>query len=584
MPGASRLLAALLVASPSPLMAQVLDVRSVTPDIVAPSITALRAAQAGFESFRREHLATMSTGRGLSGSCDERVGRFCYWYDEDSPPPPSDPITIREARATLIAQLDSSARAFPGERWTSGQLVRYLTEADRFDDAVAAARRCTTPGWWCHALLGFALHMDGRYAAADSVYDLALAAMPERERCDWRDLKLLLDDGLLKDYRDLNCKRRLAFENRVWWLSRPMFSRAGNDARTEYYSRVMYTKFLEDAPSVHALGFDDDERELLLRYGWPRTWTRDGSFLGPFGGQPAITGHEPTPAHPMLPMAATVRNPALSDSLGWRGKGLPGVRARYHADYARRLLPLPHQTALFRRGDSSLVAVAYDMSADTAFVAAATDHSLTAALVLTRGEEKDAAIVRIDRPLVRGTLVARSAWGPTLLSAEVAAPEGHALARARYGLPASDVPGSRVQVSDLLLFEPYTDMPDTLEDAIAHMRAGVSFKPDAKVGIYWESYNTRPTGEGMQVSITVAPQESKGNWLRRGLTALRLIREAKPVSVGMRDVSARGLAYTPRAVVVDLATLKPGRYVLELEVTAEGTIPVHASRSIVIEP
>ncbi len=564
-----------------PARAQVLDVRTVTPDAAGPSSASLKGAQLGFEAFRRDHLLDMSVGRGINGTCDEQVGRFCYWYDDRSPPPPNDPVIIKEARDKFIARLDSNARAFPAERWTSGQLVRYLTEAGRFTEAVDAAKRCRVEGWWCFGLRGFAFHMAGDYLLADSAYAHALALMPERDQCDWRDLKLLLDDVLLKDYREFSCARSAAFESRVWWLSRPMLSSAGNDARTEYYSRLMYTKFLEDGPSVHAFEFDADERELLLRYGWPRTWTREGSAIGPFGARGNITGHEPTPAHPMLPMATSVRNPALSDSLGWRGKGLPGVRARYHADYARRLLALPHQAALFRRGDTAQVVLAYDVGDDTAFTSAATSKHLTAALVLTRGEERDATIVRLDAAQTTGVLVARAPWGPTLISAEVAAPDAHVLSRARYGLRASDMPGARVQVSDLLLFDPYQDMPNRLEDVVPHARSSVSLKADTKVGIYWETYNTRPTGEGMQVSITVAPEEQEGgNWLRKGLTALRLVREAKPISVGMRDVSARGLGYTPRSVVVDLATLKPGRYALELEVTADGTIPVRSSRII----
>ncbi len=582
----SRITSALLVslaALAASARAQVVDVRSVTPESTGPSVISLKAVQLEFEAFRRTHLPSMSVSRGGgSGSCDEQVGRFCYWYDEKSPAPPKEPDSIRDARNRMIAKLDSNAKAFPGERWTSGQVVRYLTEAERFDEAVAAARGCKLDGWWCFGLQGFALHMAHRYRAADSVFALALDVMSQKERCDWRDLKLVLDDELLKDYRELNCARRLAFEQRVWWLARPMLSSSGNDARSEYYARLMYARFLEDAPSVHTLGFteDEDERELSLRYGWAREFTREGGATGKGG----ITGHEPTPAHPMLPMAASVRNPALSDSLGWRGKGLPGVRARYHAEYARRLLPLPHQSALFRRGDTALVVLAYDVESDSAFPAAVKAKNLTAALVLTRGEESDATIVRVDAPQTRATIVARSAWGPMLLSAELAAPDADVLARARYGLRASDMIGSRVQVSDLLIFEPYKDMPDRLEDVIPHARAGVTMKPDTKIGIYWETYNTRPTGEGMQVSITVAPEEvpGGGNWLRKGLTALRLIREAKPVSVGMRDVSARGLGYTPRSVVVDLTSLKPGRYVLELEVTAEGTIPVRASRVIVI--
>ena len=78
-------------------------------------------------------------------------------------------------------------------------------------------------------------------------------------------MKLVLDDQLLRDYREADCTSRLAQENRVWWLARPMLSSPGNDARAEYLSRRLYAVLLEEAPSVHELGFDADERELLLR-------------------------------------------------------------------------------------------------------------------------------------------------------------------------------------------------------------------------------------------------------------------------------------------------------------------------------
>ena len=61
---------------------------------------------------------------------------------------------------------------------------------------------------------------------------------------------------------------------------------------------------------------EDDERELLLRYGWPRAWTQHDEYSRLQGRVQVITGHEPAPAPPMLPVAASVRNPALTDSLG----------------------------------------------------------------------------------------------------------------------------------------------------------------------------------------------------------------------------------------------------------------------------
>ena len=297
--------------------------------------------------------------------CDERVGRFCYWYDEDSPAPPDEPDQIRDARAKLIEKIDSTGREFPNDRWVSGQRIRYLTEAGRYDDAIRAAQACTSREWWCYALRGFAYHVAGRFEEADSSYEGALRLMTPTERCAWRDMKLLLDDDRLRWYREQNCVGRLPLEERVWWLSRPMLSGKGNDARTEYYSRLMMAHFVEDAPSAYAMGFDFDERELTLRYGWPIAWTRQpaGNILSG-GGEPGLVGHERTPAHPFLPVRGVLENPASSDSAGWRSKGIPPVRARYSPVYAKRLLPLEHQSALFRRGDSALVLASWSVAKD----------------------------------------------------------------------------------------------------------------------------------------------------------------------------------------------------------------------------
>src|SRR5262249_3203804 len=155
-----------------------------------------------------QHLPVATVARPAAGACDEQVGRFCYWYDENEPPPPDEPTSIRDARHRLLMELDSAGRAFPNDRWISGQRLRYNAEARRFDDAIAAARQCTAVDWWCSGILGFALHVAGKYAAADSAYARALSLMEPRERCEWRDLKLLLDDRMLRRYKDLGCDER----------------------------------------------------------------------------------------------------------------------------------------------------------------------------------------------------------------------------------------------------------------------------------------------------------------------------------------------------------------------------------------
>jgi tetratricopeptide (TPR) repeat protein len=572
----------LLPALGAPLRAQVLEVRPTTPPAVTTSIEALRAAQEGFETFRRRNAPAFSVRSGPD-RCDERVGRFCYWYEEDSPDPPRESDRIRESRDRLIEQIDSVGRLWPNDRWVSGQRVRYLTEAGRYDDAVRAAEACVSREWWCNALRGFAFHVAGRFEEADSAYEAALRLMSDTERCNWKDMKLLLADDQLKQYREHSCARRGPLEERIWWLSRPLMSGRGNDARTEYYSRLMMAHFVEDAPSAYAMGFDFDERELTLRYGWPIAWTRSPANNLVLGSEPSLVGHERVPAHPFLPARGVLDNPASSDSAGWRSKGIPPVRARYSPVYAKRLIPLEHQSALFRRGDSAMVLVAWSVASDEQLSAAVDAKELSAAMVLTRGEEKDAVVARSDSPQRRGTLSARSAWGSMLLSVEVGSAKRQTLARARYGVKRTDAPQSRIQLSDIVLFEPYDGMPASAEDVLPHMRTSERLPVGSKVGIFWEAYNTDPTGEGLEVNITVAPEnKSGGGWLSRGLRALRRVREAQPVSVGLRDVSARGSAVTARSVEVDLSTLTPGRYLLQLELNAGGGNEVRVERTITV--
>ena len=577
-----RRLLLLTLAFGTSLQAQVLEVRPATPPAVTTSIETLRAAQEGFETFRRRNAPAFAVRSGPD-RCDERVGRFCYWYEDDSPDPPSESERVRESRNRLLDQIDSIGRHWPNDRWVSGQRVRYLTEAGRHDDAIRAARACVSREWWCHALQGFAYHVAGRFEEADSAYEAALHLMSDTERCDWRDLKLLLADDQLRQYRELGCSRRLPMEQRIWWLSRPMLSGRGNDARTEYYSRLMMARFVEDAPSAYSMGFDFDERELTLRYGWPIAWTRQpaGNLLAG-GGEPSLVGHERTPAHPFIPARGVLENPASSDSAGWRSKGIPPVRARYAPVYAKRLLPLEHQSGLFRRGDSAMVMVAWSVAADSQLAGAVDAKELTAAMVLTRGEEKDAVVVRAQAPQRTGTLMARSAWGSMLVSVEVGAAKRQTLARARYGVRRTDSPQSRIQLSDIVLFEPYDGMPVSAEDVLPHMRTSERIAVGSKVGIFWEAYNTNPTGEGLEVNITVAPENRAGGWFARGLRALRRVREAQPVSVGLRDVSARGSAITARAVEVDLSTLTPGRYLLQLELNAGPGNEVRVERTITV--
>ena len=569
------------LATPVALGAQVSGVRSARGiDTVAnaprPNVSALgaeaRRAQGAFEQYRRANLPQLNFNRGPGGRCDETVGRFCYWYDEKEPPPPPEPERVRNRRDSLIALLDSAARLAPQDDWIVGQRVRYLIEGNRMPQAIAAAKACGGTPWWCAALRGFANHEALQYTAALAAFDSSLALMPTQQRCQWKDISLLLGDGLLSRYRANRCgtPEREAFERKIWWLARPVFSTEANDALTEHYSRSVMTRMLIDAPSTHQGGFDEDERELLVRYSWPRAWTLGG------GG---ITGHEPMPSYPYLPNSLIFDNPMASDSLKWTTNPGP-VHARYAPKYAVPLRKLEHQSGLFKRGDSATVAFAYTVESDPVLSKARKD----VALVLTRGDPADTVVVRPPTPVNQAVLVARTSWGPTLISGEVVSMEARRTARARYALKPPTAAGARVTISDILLFKPYGSLPTTLEEALPHMLPSLRVRPIQKLGFYWEAYGTDPNGEQMGITLVVVRESDDPTFWQRRMQELRMWKDAAPVSISVTDVSARGATTSARAVEVDISTLKPGAYVVQLEIEVTNQYRVRAERRLEVLP
>ena len=171
------------------------------------------------------------------------------------------------------------------------------------------------------------------------------------------------------------------------------------------------------------------------------------------------------------------------------------------------------------------------------------------------------------------------------MSAEIAADSASTLVRARYGIRPPFAIGARVSLSDLLFFTPYGADPTTVEEVLPHALATQRVRATDKVGIYWEAYNTNPAGEPMTVSLVVAPEttEESGR-ISRAARALRLSRETQPVSLTVQDRSVRGSRTTSRAVELDLSTLTPGDYLVQLEIDVAGQYTVRADRRITIVP
>jgi len=131
-------------------------------------------------------------------------------------------------------------------------------------------------------LEGLALHSGEHYAAADSVYTLALSEMPEAQRCEWLDVRLLVSEPLKRVLDRAGCAERARLADRLWTLSQPLWSTRGNDLRTEHFARLTMAAILPKSANAHGMPWGDDNRELLLRYGWAEWFTRYESGYSAF--------------------------------------------------------------------------------------------------------------------------------------------------------------------------------------------------------------------------------------------------------------------------------------------------------------
>src|SRR5437773_1184352 len=479
----------------SPVLALLHLVWSQQPDSLT-TLRAARRAQATFEAIRRQHLPYGSGHAG--GTCDLRIGRFCYWYDDDRQPPEhaaAEPQLIRDARATLLAALDDAGARLPGDEWIAGQRVRYLVEAGRDRAAVGAARECRADGWWCAALLSLA--------------------------------------------------------------------RIGQTSGTAY-----------------GLGWGDDLRELLLRFGWPTYWTREASpsVTAP---EPLIVGHDPTPAFHFFPSARAFDAPADATSDDWTLAASHAPEG-YAPAYADTFQQLEDQTAMFRRGDSCLVVAAYDLSDYALFG----HQAAQAALVVARDEHSRWVAQHPARSDGPDVLTLSASCDAQLLSLEIVAPGARRVARVRHGIRAGGTSGSGPAGLDVLLFDAPDSLPGELSAVLSHVLGTTRVRADRKLGLFWELYGVTSPAGPVSASLAVTPLGV--GWLRRTVEALGLASHTATMRLNWDEGSATragDVAVASRALAVDLSALSPGRYRIELTVKAPGQEPATARREIeVVRP
>jgi hypothetical protein len=395
--------------------------------------------------------------------------------------------------------------------------------------------------------------------------------MPDELRCRWTDLKPLLDGVLRHRLTRLDCASRAALSERLWWLAQPLLSRPGNDRRVEHFARLTMVRMLERAGSAWASPLADDLRELTLRYGWPVAWSQELS--DELHDARDVTGHERVPAYHFFPDEEPLKDPRVP---AWTLQP-PRPHERYAPLYATTFETLAPDFAVFRRPDSTVLVVAFDLTRDTLW--RGDPPQLVA--VLAADEHTAPVVARDERTTPRGVLVAAAPWPAALAGFEVTREALHRAGRARVALAPRD--SGTVQLSDPLVFDPVNpadSLPQQLAMVLPFVHGPARVPSGGRVGLYWEAYGLAPN-EPIETSVAVTPLKTGllrriGGWIGLG--------KRHQTSLAWREIGQPERGVVGRAVALDVASLDPGRYRVVVRVRARGHDVTTARELEIVRP
>lgn len=572
-------LAAMALASPGSLGAQVL--RGGADSLALPVdssdvLSRARREQARFERNRiRRVPPTWSRG---SGGCQEVVGRFCFWFDDDGRVPPGEPAEVGTLRDDLLAYLDSVQALLPGEGWITGQRVWYLGEARRWHASLDAARRCEAAPWWCSALEGFALHGLGRYEDAEGAFRRALTGMEPDRAERWRDLRWLLAGDARGALDDARRDRGEGAVEGLWALADPLLLVGGNDRKTEHYARWTAATLQADARNPFGIRWGRDMDELTVRMGWEIAWER----VRDSGPVPSAIGHHHPDGRDFFPTGEGIRRPAEASTRELEPER-PSPRSAYAPGRAQQILPLAGQVAVFPRGGEMVVVATHFLPPDTASARGlARERTALRARMAPPGSDthpprgglfllpefggeaggvevvdQDEGVLLLEAPAGRYVLAVES-WHPTEWRA----------GRLRTGVARDTVPPDVATLSDLLLLQGGGEEEEGVETAA--LRALV--RPSAAVGdplaVAWEVHGLGWTPTEVRYELSVERDEV-GLFRRLG-EVVGLVDPDRPLVLSWAEPGPSRPGPALRVVALDLGSADPGVYRVTLRAHLPG--------------
>jgi hypothetical protein len=555
---------------------------------------------------------------------------------------PQDRAIARAERSRLLSTLDSAARLRRSDDFILGQRVRFLVDQRDLAAALRLAHDCGATQWWCDALAGYARAARGEIAQAETEFATAVAAMPREERCRWTDYHMLVDSASQKKYGDASCGgpakpgklSRDSLNERLWWLSDPLFIEPGNERRVEQNARMVLlalrTAVDRDERYSWNWKIGNDARYLMVeKYGWPSYSYWAGpiqekghtGYLGAHGSPPNehYASYEFNgPRSHLVPAWTAIADPFRSVPGDWdmsppdpreyrpppRPVAAP-VTQLYAPAPPRDTQPKfwwpvehfqPHdalaqlpdgQQAMLRRKDGALLAVATDLGALR--LGRRDGDTVSGITLVTSTGPGDVQRFGVSRGIVGGSfeMHALIPSSPAVAGLEFLAggPSAPVAGRMRFGIappsPLSALHTGEMAVSDPVLLRVPTNgraLPNDPESALKLMATSHVVSRGGQLGVYWESYGFN-AADSVEVAVWIERYTSQGIARRFGI-AMRIATDLNtPVSMGWSEpqpghsanvFADGGVTVIGRSVALDVSGLAPGDYRLEVAVRKPG--------------
>ncbi|MGH7618371.1 MAG: hypothetical protein ACREPM_14200 [Gemmatimonadaceae bacterium] len=534
-------------------------------------------------------------------------------FDLDVSLTPAVRERVRAARAMLIDSLAFYGDLHRGDAWITGERVRFLVDQDDAAAAIEVARHCTADRVWCAQLAGFAFNAAHDYVHADSAFDAASALMDPEKRCQWTSARLLLDEDGRSAYDRMSCDQRAAANERLWWLSTPLFSDSNPDRRSEDFNRKVLVQLHRALPWDERYDWrerfgGDAVAEMLIRYGWPAFSAFAGmneelshaSWMNFYDSTRTATAEYPQDRLHLIPDWRAIADPFHASSDAWQlnmprltGEDEPAAQwwpAEHYARASGGIVQLPEQTVMLRRDTDVLLATAADARRASHVL-----HGDTARTSLVRTTGPHAVEMLRHETFVNATSIvvtAHVAAEPAVVGTEVIASQrNEPAARTRLGiappLPLNSFRPGETGISEPVLLNADGPIPATAEEAL-HQMLGTTRVTSTKVGVYWETYGYAP-GDSIDVAVVIVRHESISKIRRLGmmlhvahdLNGSVAVRWGEP-QAGHESWTIPGiLPIHARSIRLDLSQIEPGHYTVQVMVGRKGGMPVLASREIV---